>query len=485
MIVLIIANFMDLMDTTVVNVALPSIRSDLSLGAAELEWVVGAYSLGLAAVLIIGGRLGDAYGRRIVFVVGVAGFTVASALSALAVSGPMLDGTRAMQGAFAGAMVPQVLAAVQELYAPEERAPVFGLVGVITGSASVVGPVLAGWLIAIDAFGIGWRSIFAINVPVGLALIAAALVLVPGRRGDRERPRLDLPGAALAAAAGVAIVFPLVGGRQAGWPAWCWVSFGAGVACAALLVARERALEHRRDDPRPAIPLVPPHLFRNPRYVAGAAANFAYQAGLVGFFLFLTLYVQDTLGFTALRSGLTWLGFSLGTLGGSVLVSTLPVARRQRRPAMLAGGLLTGIGMVWAAHTAIDHAASITGWDFTPALAIAGLGFGALIVPLYDATLETVPPADAGAASGTLSMLQQFGGALGVAGIGEVFFAIAGTPPSGAGDGPALRAAAWIAAILFLCAGAAAATLKQHSAALAGPHPNTSRDAPTEPPLLE
>ena len=459
MVVLIVANFMDLMDTTVVNVALPSIRSDLGMDPAQLEWVVAAYTLGLAATLIAGGRLGDAYGRRVVFVIGIAGFTAASAFSAAATSGHMLDGMRALQGLFAGVMVPQVLAAVQELYAPERRGPIYGLVGFITGTASVVGPVLAGWLISIDAFGIGWRSIFAINVPVGILLIVAALILVPGRRSGGRSPRLDLAGGALAAAASVAIVLPLIEGRQAGWPAWCWVVLGVGLGCVALLVVRERALERRAGKQRAVAPFIPPHLFRNRGYRAGTMANFTYQAGLVGFFLFLTIYLQEVLRFSALESGLTWLGFSLGSLAGSVVVSMPPVSRSPRA-AMLVGGLLTAGGIVAASVIATATSVQVDAWSFAPALTMAGLGFGALIVPLYDATLASVPAVDAGAASGSLSMLQQFGGALGVAGIGGVFYALAGSQTVLADNQAALHAAAWIAAALFACAAVIASTLR-------------------------
>lgn len=460
MVVLIAATFMDLMDTTVVNVALPSIRADLGMTPAQLEWVVSAYTLGLAATLVAGGRLGDRYGRRTLFVAGVAGFTLASLACAVADSGTALVLARAVQGAFAGAMVPQVLASTQDLFEPEERGPVFGLVGFITGCASVIGPVLAGWLVSADAFGAGWRSIFAINVPVGVALAIAALFVVPNGRAER-RASLDLPGAILATGAAVAVVLPLVEGRQAGWPAWCWASFAAGAVLVILLVLRERGIERRADRGlAPFLPLLPLHLFRSRGFVAGSIANVTYQAGLAAFFLFLALYLQETLGFSAIAAGLTWLGFSLGALAGSVLAST-PAGGQHRRALMAAGGLVAAAGFVWVALVAGDpsEAAAPTGWTLTPALALAGVGFGALIVPLFGATLETVPQADAGGASGTLNMLQQLGGSFGVAAIGAVFFSLAGEPANASSSTGAFHAAALIAAALFAIAGLATLTI--------------------------
>lgn len=451
MVVLITANFMDLMDTTVVNVALPSIRSDLGMTAAQLEWVVSAYTLGLAATLIAGGRLGDLHGRRTVFLVGVIGFTLASLLSAVAGSGEMLVLARAVQGGFAGAMVPQVLTSVQDLYEPQHRGPVFGLVGFVTGTASVVGPILAGWLVSSDAFGIGWRSIFAINVPVGVAIVLAALWFVPNGRSPAGGG-VDVVGAALATGAAVGVVLPLVEGRQAGWPAWCGASLALAAVLVVALVRRERALE-ARPDARRVPPFVPLHLFRNRGFVAGSLANFTFQAGLVAFFLFLALYLQQALGFTPIAAGLTWLGFSLGALAGSALAST-PRAASARRVLMSGGAALSAIGTAWVASVAADPAlgAAPTGWTLTPGLAVAGVGMGTLIVPLYGAILETVDPVDAGGASGTLNTLQQIGGALGVAAIGAVFFTVAGDVPTPSSLTAGFHWAAWLAAGLFALA---------------------------------
>jgi EmrB/QacA subfamily drug resistance transporter len=457
LIVLILANFMDLMDTTVVNVALPTIRLDLGATAAQLEWVVSAYTLGLATTLILGGRAGDLVGRRTVFVVGVLGFTAASALSACAPDGTVLVAARALQGAFAGLMVPQVLASVQDMYAPEKRGPIFGLVGFVTGSAAVVGPVLAGWLIAIDAFGIGWRSIFAINVPVGAAIAIASFFVVPNGRASRKG-RLDILGAVFSTTAVVALMLPLVEGRQLGWPAWSWVSFAASAVLIVALILWER----RVDALRPGDAFIPLHLFRNAGYRGGAIANFTYQAGLASFFLFLALYLQVSLGYSALQAGLTWLGFSIGTLVGSVVAST-PLATRFRTGVMGTGASATAAALLWIAVLAIDsqRSSALSGWSLTPPLGLAGIGLGALIVPLFSATLERVTANDAGGASGALSMLQQVGGSLGVATVGAAFFAVAGNNPTASSTAEAFPLAAILAAALFACAAVATLLLRR------------------------
>lgn len=422
MVVLIVANFMDLLDTTIVNVALPSLSADVGASDAQVEWVVGAYTLGLAATLVLGGRLGDRFGRRAVFVTGVLGFTVASLLCALAPTGAAIVAARATQGVFAGLMVPQVLATVQDLYEPERRGPIFGLLGFITGSASVAGPLLGGWLVDADPFGIGWRGVFAVNVPVGILLAVAALCVVPARP-SAQRGRGDLPGILLATLAAVAVMVVLVDGREAGWPLWCWASLGVGVAALIGFCLRELAVDRRRQAGEQITPFLPLRLFRDCNFTAGTLVNFIYQAGLVSFFLYLGLYLQQGLGFSPMQAGLTWLGFSIGTLLSSVLAST-PAAGRHRRVVMSAGALLTAAGFAWTSLIAAsDHAQVIhNGWPFTPALTLAGIGLGGLIVPLFGATLENVPRPDAGGASGALSALQQFGGAIGVALAGLAFY---------------------------------------------------------------
>lgn len=462
MVVLIVANFMDLLDTTIVNVALPSLTADVGASDAQVEWVVGAYTLGLAATLVLGGRLGDRFGRRSVFVTGVLGFSVASLLCALAPTGTAVIAARAAQGVFAGAMVPQVLAAVQDLYEPEQRGPIFGLVGFITGSASVAGPLLGGWLVDADPFGIGWRGVFAVNVPLGGILAIAAVFVVPANPVE-ERGRGDVLGVLLATLAAVTVMVMLVDGREAGWPVWCWISLGVGMAALMGFCLREVTVDRRRRSGAQIAPFLPLRLFLDRAFASGTLVNFVYQAGLVSFFLYLALYLQQGLGFSPMQAGLTWLGFSVGTLVSSALAST-PVVGRHRAAVMSGGALLTTAGFAWTSLIAASgHTQAIhNGWPLTPGLTLAGVGLGGLIVPLFWATLENVAPQDAGGASGALGMLQQFGGAIGVAIVGLAFY---NTTDLAA----AFSTAGFISAALLAVAAVSSLALRRRNAELLQP----------------
>ncbi|MGO1959199.1 MAG: MFS transporter, partial [Canibacter sp.] len=262
-IVLLVALFMDLMDVTIVNVALPAIQEDLGATSEHLEWIVSGYLLGLAALLITGGRLGDIFGRRRVFVIGVIGFTAASLLAGLSSTAGALVGFRAMQGLFAGVMVPQVLSIIQAIFPPRERAAVYGITGAVTGLAAVAGPLVGGALITGDAFGIGWRSIFMINVPIGVVLIVGALWLIPETQSAHAL-RVDVRGVLLAMGGVLALVYPLVEGRQLGWPLWTFALMLLSPVLLALF-----ARHQRRPSAANHAPLLPMGLFRDRGFSAG------------------------------------------------------------------------------------------------------------------------------------------------------------------------------------------------------------------------
>lgn len=414
MFVLIVASFMDLLDTTIVNVGLPAVQEDIHATPGHLEWVVGGYTLAFAVVLITGGRLGDIVGRRTMFLTGVAGFTASSLAAALARNGDMLVAARVVQGAFAACMVPQVLASVQALYRPKERAAVLGVIGAVSGMAAVAGPLLGGWLVSADAFGIGWRSIFVINIPVGLALLAAARRLVPDTRSAHPL-RLDVPGLLLASAGLFLLVFPLVEGREAGWPVWI-----RAMLAASPLVLGVFVLNQRRRMRRGGSPLVPMRLFADRGFTSGSTVQLCFSAAMAGFFLILALYLQIGLHFSAIASGLTLLPFTAGAFVGSAV--SVPLAPRIGKPLVIAGALMQAGGIAWARQVVEAQGAHLSGWDLLWPLALAGLGLGFLVVPLVDLALATVDVRDAGAASGVYSTFQQFGAALGVAVTGVVFF---------------------------------------------------------------
>lgn len=434
--VLLFASFMDLMDNTIVNVALPAIERDLGASPAQLEWVVSGYMLAFAALLVTGGRLGDIFGRRLVFVVGVIGFTAASLLAALASTGEALVVLRVVQGVFAGAMVPQVLSIIQALFLPRERAAVYGIAGAVTGLAAVAGPLVGGALITSDAFGIGWRSIFVINVPIGILLLIGALLFIPETRSE-QAPRLDVLGAMLAMGGVLALVYPLVEGRQLDWPWWTFALMALSPVLLAVFVWHQR----RRAAARRA-PLLPMSLFRDRGFSAGLVTQLAFQAGIASYFLILTIYLQSGLGYTAWDAGLSILPFSLGAILGSGI--SVPFTAKLGKLLVLAGAVLQGAGVAWSLAVVSDRGDALTFPDFILPLGVAGIGLGLLVVPLLDVALATVPVDDAGSASGALSTFQQVGAGLGVAVVGVVFFGIIGTSFDSATMRDAFLTAAWV-----------------------------------------
>jgi EmrB/QacA subfamily drug resistance transporter len=449
--VLIFASFMDLLDATIVNVALPSIRADLGASGAQLEWVVGGYLLAFAALMITGGRLGDLLGRRRLFVTGVIGFTVGSALACAAPTIGVLLVARVVQGGFAAMMVPQVLSSLQALYRPRERAAMLGVIGAVSGMSAVVGPVLGGSLVSGDAFGMGWRSIFLINLPIGVVLVALALRWVPDTRSEHPL-RLDPWGLVLATAGLLGVVYALVEGRQQDWAPWIWaVGLGGALVLASFVgqqVRRERTTGSA---------LLPMRLFGDRGFAAGLVTQGAFQGSLAGFALVLTVYVQTGLGWSAVHAGLTLLPFSLGAFVGTGI--SVPLGMRLGKVVMVVGAALQSASTVWVLAVVRGQGDGLTTWDLVPAMVVSGIGLGLLVVPLVDVALATIPVAEAGAASGVYGTVQQVGAALGVAITGTVFFGVVGTSYDAGTMRSALVAACWVAAAGYALAALASLLL--------------------------
>jgi EmrB/QacA subfamily drug resistance transporter len=436
--VLIFASFMDLLDATIVNVALPSIRNDLHADGAQLEWTVGGYLLAFAVLMITGGRLGDIFGRKRLFVAGVVGFTAGSLLACVAPTIGVLLVGRVVQGGFAAMMVPQMLSSLQALYTPRERAGMLGVVGAVSGLSAVIGPVLGGWLVSSDAFGMGWRSIFLINLPVGVVLVMLALRWVPDTRSEHPL-RLDPLGLVLATGGLLGVVYALVEGRQQDWAAWIWMVGAAGLAVLAAFVVQQVRRERLTGSA-----LLPMRLFGDRGFSAGLVTQGAFQGSLAGFALVLTVYVQTGLGWSAIHAGLTLLPFSLGAFVGTGV--SVPLGMKLGKVVMVAGAALQSAATVWVLATVHGEAGGLSTWDLVPALVVAGVGLGLLVVPLVDVALATVPTTEAGAASGAYGTVQQVGAALGVAVIGTVFFGVVGTSYDVASLRSGLLAACWVAA---------------------------------------
>jgi EmrB/QacA subfamily drug resistance transporter len=419
-IVMIVGALMDMIDVTIVNVALPTIRRDLHASATQLEWVVSAYMLAFAAALIIAGNLGDRFGRKRVFLAGVVVFGLASLAAGLSQSGTELIAARVVQGTAAAAMAPQVLATFRAIFAGAERGKAFSIYGAMLGFASAVGLLLGGVLTEANLFGWSWRAVFFVNIPVAVAALIAGLRFVPETRDPGAR-RPDVPGAVLLAASLVAVVYPLLEGRTLGWPAWVWLVLAAGVAGLGLVGLLEARRGGRRNGPRtePA-PLLRAGLFRVPAFAAGLGVQMAFSAGLQGFFLAFALWLQAGEHFSPLKAGLTAVAFSVGSFIGAP--AAVPLAQKYGRSVLAIGGLLMAAGIAGEALAASHVGVNGSPWPVVPGLVVAGAGLALLVIPLVNVVLAAVPVEAAGGASGLFGTAQQLGGALGVAVLGTVFF---------------------------------------------------------------
>jgi len=413
-IVLIVGALMDMIDVTIVNVALPSIRRDLHASATQLEWVVSGYMLAFAATLIIAGNLGDKFGRKRLFLSGAALFGLASLAAGLSGSGAELITARVVQGAAAAAMAPQVLATFRVIFGRAERGKAFGIYGAMLGFASAIGLVLGGLLTGANLFGWEWRSVFYVNVPVAVAALIAGARFVPETKDPGAR-RPFVAGAVLLAGSLVAIVYPLLEGRQLGWPAWVWPLMAAGVAGLVVL----GLIEARRTSTTVA-PLLRAGLFRVPAFAAGMGVQLAFFAGMQGFFLAFALWLQAGEHFSPLKAGLTAVAFSVGSFIAAPVA--VPLAQKAGRRILAGGAVLMVAGIGGVALAAPHVGLNGSPWPIVPGLVVAGAGLALLVVPLVNVVLAAVPAEVAGGASGLFSTAQQLGGALGVALLGSVFF---------------------------------------------------------------
>ncbi|MEU4113420.1 MFS transporter [Kitasatospora sp. NPDC028055] len=415
--VILTATFMTALDTFVVNVAVPSVQADLGAGPAAVQWVVAGFGLALAVGLVTAGRLGDRYGRRRVFALGLALFTLASAGCGLAPTAAALVGARVAQGLAAALMGPQVLAILRTAFSGAAQARAFARYGLTMGVGAVFGQLIGGLLIRADLLGLGWRSCFLINLPIGLASLAAVRRCLPESRAP-QRPGLDPVGVVLVTVGLTALVLPLIQGPGLGWPLWTVLCLGAAVA---VLVAF--AVHQHRSTGR-GTPLVDTRLFRGRAFGTGLLAQLVFWLGQASFFLVLALHLQLGRGLDALGAGLVFTAIGLGYLLTSH--STHRVTSRLGEPRTITvGGLLMAVGLVLLALAA-EAGTDGSVWWLAPGLFVDGLGMGLVIAPVTTVALAAVEPGLAGAAAGAVATVQQVGGAVGVALIGLVYY--------GAGD---------------------------------------------------
>jgi EmrB/QacA subfamily drug resistance transporter len=408
--VVLVAEIMDLLDSTVITIAAPTVRSELGGSVSTMQWWAAGYTLAFGVFMIVGGRLGDVYGRKRVFVVGIVGFTLASAVCALATSPDVLIATRVLQGGFGALLIPQGLGIIKTVFPPAEMGGAFASFGPVMGLAAVGGPVLAGWLVSADLLGTGWRMIFLINVPLGIAGLIGALRVFPESRS----PELDPLGVVLVSAATLCLIYPLVQGRELGWPVWTFLLMAGGIALLGVFMLVERRGH--------GTPLIEPSLLRNRAFTSGLAVGIAFFAGFAGLLLVLSVFFQTALGFTAEHAGLSFIPTTLASAvaaGGS-----FPLMAKYGRRVLQAGVLIIVAALVGLAAIVNHHGTDLTTWTMVPALVPFGVGLGFVFGPLFSVILAGVDDREVGSASGTLNAVQQLGNSIGVALLATIFFSL-------------------------------------------------------------
>lgn len=409
------------LDYFIVNLALPAIRSGLGASDSQLQFVISAYASANAVALITGGRLGDLYGRKRMFMIAMAGFVAASAWCGFAVDGSLLVAGRALQGLFAALLTPQVLASLRTVFTPAEQARVMGWFGMVYGIAAVLGQVGGGALVSQDLLGLGWRAVFLVNLPIGLLALAGSAWCLPESQAPGGAS-IDLPGTGLLSVTLGLCIYPLTRGRELGWPAWTWACLAGAALLVPVFVAVERQRERRGLEPLVAMSLV-----AQPVVALGLVLAFLFYS-VSAFFLAFGLYVQGGLGWNPLEAGLAILPFGLGFLVAPLALPRL-IARHGAYATLGAAFLLLAAGL--AAAGALATPATLP-WGLRLALLVAGLGQGLALPSLLRMVLAEVAPARAGMASGLVTSSLQVGAAVGAAVIGGLFFASLGARPDAA-----------------------------------------------------
>ncbi|UKF80844.1 MFS transporter [Clavibacter californiensis] len=446
LIVLLAGMFIALLDTTIVNVALPTIRTSLEASESTLSWIISGYALAFGLALIPAGRLGDRYGHKWVFVTGIALFTLASLACGVAQDDLQLVISRVVQGLAGGLFVPAVTAFIQLLFPPQARGKAFAIMGAVIGVSSALGPIVGGLIIQAAGEESGWRLVFFVNLPVGVATVIAAIFLLPSRRVAEEVARdvraqsgqragaqqggsapakaaapaasgVDLVGILLVSAGLVALLVPLIDGQDQGWPLWTYLSLAGGVVLLALFGAWE-VMQTKRSKGV----LVPPRLFTHPAFTGGVILAMVYFAAFTSIFFTVSILWQSGLGNSALESGLVSIPFAIGSIVGSSQSNRL--TNRLGRTVLVIGTALVSVGLIWLWLVLLNTAAEdLTSWMLLVPLLLAGIGNGLFIAPNAQFIVATVDPSEAGAASGVIGTVQRVGSAVGIAVIGSVLFA--------------------------------------------------------------
>jgi EmrB/QacA subfamily drug resistance transporter len=415
MITISMAFIMDLLDNTIVNIAIPSIQHNLGASYSTIQWLIAGYALSFALLLITGGRMGDVFGYKKLFLFGVGGFTLASLFCGLAWSPEVLIVARLIQGGMAALMVPQVMSVMQIMFTPKERGPLMGMFGAMAGIAATLGPVIGGILIHLNIAGLDWRPIFLINIPVGLASLYMGFRYLP--EGKSPHPlKLDVVGTVLIVAAMALVVYPLIQGRELDWPAWTFVMLASSLPVLALF-AWWQVIKDKKD----GSPLLVPSLLRIKSFVLGLIVNIVFESAMLSFFLPFTLLLQVGLGYEVIKAALTSIPTAIGISVTMALFSQklMPMLGRYT---MTIGTVVMALGL-YVLYLFINHSGLNTSpWEFIPGLLLVGAGMALIMSPMFSVVLNDVDSKHAGSASGVMNAVQQLGGAIGTALIGVVFF---------------------------------------------------------------
>lgn len=408
--VVIIADVMDLLDATVTNIAAPTIVRDLGGGETLIKWLGSSYALALGVLLVMGGRLGDRYGQRRLFLIGIAGFTLASLACGLSVDPVMLIGARLCQGAFGALLIPQGMAIMMAHFTREMMDRAFSMFGPALGLAMVGGPILAGFLIDANIAGTGWRAMFLINLVLGTVGFVAAFRVLPRDTGDKGVV-LDGLGAGLLAVTMFGLLFGLIEGSSRGWTALPFVSIAVGVLGFVAFCYRQKTAEN---------PLIKPSLLANRGFTSGLVMGLALFAAVSGMFYVIALFLQLGLGLTPAHAALSLAPVAVGIVAASVIAMML--IAKLGRLLILCGLLISLAGIGWLLALVVSQGMSVGPWTLAPPLLVMGFGVGTCFGTLFDVTLGDVRADEAGSASGSLSAVQQLAAALGAAAITTVYF---------------------------------------------------------------
>ncbi|MDN4525915.1 MFS transporter [Fictibacillus fluitans] len=414
-----LATFMTMLDSFIVNVAAPTISTDLHADPAEIQFIIAGYTIAYGIFLVTGGRLGDIFGAKRLFIIGMLGFTIASVLCGISITPFMLIGSRIIQGITASLMVPQVLAYIQNSFQEDERKTAMSTYGAVIGISTIVGQVAGGLLLKLNLFQLGWRMIFLINVPIGVLALIGAVYLIRSQSSAKEK-YLDLGGVALLGSALLFFLIPIISEHDLNWPVKKYIYLVLSFALFVSFLLYEKKLGRKSS----GMPLVQFRLFKNKAFSVGLLIVFSFFSGNAATFFIMAFYLQEELGFTALQAAYSYTPLGIGFLIGSFIVPKMIDKWKLHTLRLGAGLMVIGVGMLMATFYYFQE--NLVWQHLIIAMGISGIGQGLVATPLVSTILKHTEAKEAGTASGVLSTVTVIAQAIGVSIIGSIYFALKG-----------------------------------------------------------